>query len=84
LADRALGADCVRHARMFFDRPDFDLASAKEGTWAITPIVSMREALERDYANTVPMIFGTSPTFATVMEAIAKIDGAANGGAKQV
>jgi Nucleotidyl transferase AbiEii toxin, Type IV TA system len=25
LADRDLGADCVRHARMFFDRPDYDL-----------------------------------------------------------
>jgi hypothetical protein len=83
LADRALGADCVRHSRMFFDRPDFDLASAKEGTWAITPAATMREALERDYANTVPMIFGTSPTFATVMEAIVKIDGVANGGPKQ-
>jgi len=69
---------------MFFDRPDFDLASAKEGTWAITPTATMREALERDYANTVPMIFGTSPTFATVMDAIVKIDGAANGRARQV
>lgn len=37
LRDRALGADCVRHARMFFDRPDFDLASAKPGTFAISP-----------------------------------------------
>src|ERR1700736_3300339 len=28
LADSSLSHDCVRHARMFFDRPDFDLASA--------------------------------------------------------
>ncbi len=28
LGDLDLGADCVRHARMFFDRPDYDLASA--------------------------------------------------------
>jgi len=83
LADRALGADCVRHARMFFDRPDFDLASAKEGTWAITPTAKMREALERDYANTVSMIFGASPSFASITEAIVKIDEVANGGAKQ-
>src|ERR1700720_2431346 len=26
IADAALGADCVGHARMFFNRPDFDLA----------------------------------------------------------
>jgi len=82
LADRALGADCVRHARMFFDRPDFDLASAKEGTWAITPSESMRKALESDYANTIPMIFGTPPTFEEIMAAVAKIDDAANRGAK--
>lgn len=37
LVDRNLGADCVHHARMFFDRPDYDLASAAPGTFAITP-----------------------------------------------
>jgi len=40
----------------------------------------MREALERDNANTVPMIFGTSPTFDAIMEAIVTIDGVANRG----
>jgi hypothetical protein len=38
LADYDLGADCVRHARMFFDRPDYDLASALPGTFAIEPV----------------------------------------------
>ena len=45
LKDRALGADCVPHARMFFDRPDFDLASAKAGTFAIIPNSKMLDAL---------------------------------------
>jgi hypothetical protein len=35
LADGKLGVDCVRHACMFFDRPDLDLASAVPGTFAI-------------------------------------------------
>ena len=29
LEDTDLGTDCVRHARMFFDRPDYDLASGR-------------------------------------------------------
>ena len=82
LADRELGSDCVRHARMFFDRPDFDLASAKEGTWAIAPTEAMRKPLESDYANTVAMIFGAAPTFEEVMAAVGKIGDVANGGAK--
>lgn len=34
MADAALGADCVQHARTFFDRPDCDLASASQGMLA--------------------------------------------------
>ena len=37
IADAALGADCVRHALMFFNRPDYDLASAATGSFAIAP-----------------------------------------------
>jgi hypothetical protein len=48
LADRGLAADCVRHARMFFDRPDYDLTSAAPGTFAIAPSDSMTDALRRD------------------------------------
>ena len=50
MRDPALGADCVRHARMFFNRPDFDLASAAQGTFALAPIADMRDSLRRDYA----------------------------------
>jgi hypothetical protein len=78
LRDQALGADCVRHARMFFDRSDFDLASAKPGTFAIKPNPNMLDSLRRDYANTIPMIFGAAKTFEEIMASIDEIDAAAN------
>ncbi|MGY4334837.1 hypothetical protein ACVWWG_009305 [Bradyrhizobium sp. LB7.2] len=37
IEDPELGADCVAHARMFFNRPDFDLASAAPGSFALAP-----------------------------------------------
>ena len=40
---------------MFFDSPDFDLASAEPGSFALMPVYGMIDALRRDYANTVGM-----------------------------
>ncbi len=74
LADRDLGADCVRHARIFFDRPDYDLASATPGSFAIAPIDGMVEALSRDYANTTAMIFGVAPGFADILASAFQIE----------
>lgn len=74
LADRDLGADCVRHARMFFDRADFDLASAVAGTFSIAPAGAMVDALSRDYSNTAAMIFGTAPEFAEILASIRQIE----------
>ena len=34
---------------MFFNRPDFDLANAVPGTFAIAPTTGMIDALRRDY-----------------------------------
>ena len=79
LADRDLARDCVRHARMFFDRPDYDLESAQSGTFAIAPIGGMIEALRRDYANTVAMIFGDAPSFDVVLASIRALEDVANG-----
>ena len=79
LVDRDLGADCVHHARMFFDRPDYDLASAVPGTFAISPTGAMISALERDYANTTAMIFGTAPAFEEILASIQEIELAVNG-----
>jgi hypothetical protein len=74
LADRDLGADCVRHARMFFDRSDYDLASAAPGAFAIAPAGGMIDALRRDYANTTAMIFGTAPAFEDIVASAAQIE----------
>jgi hypothetical protein len=78
LADAALGADCVRHARMFFDRPDYDLASAQPGTYALTAHDAMTDALRGDYENTKAMIFGEPPSFEAILASIAKIEAALN------
>ncbi len=74
LVDQNLGADCVRHARMFFDRPDYDLASAVPGTFSITPTGAMVRALENDYANTTAMIFGVAPAFEEIVASIQEIE----------
>jgi Nucleotidyl transferase AbiEii toxin, Type IV TA system len=78
LKDWELAADCMAHARMFFDRPDFDLASAKSGSFAIIPGEAMIDALRRDYTNTSAMIFGEAPTFDDILASIQKLDSAAN------
>ena len=56
-----LGADCVAHARMFFNRPDYDLASARPPSFAVTPLGDMADALRRDYEAMAAMIFGPVP-----------------------
>lgn len=78
LSNFELAADCVRHARMFFDRTDLDLASAKPGSFAIAPTDGMINTLRRDYKNTVPMIFGTAPAFDEVLASIRLLDSQVN------
>ena len=78
LEDRDIGTDCVRHARMFFDRPDYDLASAASGTFAIAPSGAMIDALSRDYANTTAMIFGEAPAFEAILASADRIEQALN------
>lgn len=78
LDNQGLGQDCVRHARMFFDRPDYDLSSAQAGTFAVAPADGMIDALRRDYASTTAMIFGDPPTFETVFASIRQIERTVN------
>jgi hypothetical protein len=78
LKQPALGIDCVRHARMFFDRPDYDLASATPGSFALAPIDGMIEALNRDYDNTKAMIFGTAPELTDILTSVSAIKRIAN------
>lgn len=72
--DQTLGADCVAHARMFFNRPAFDLASAHPPTFALTPEGDMYDALARDYSAMQGMIFGEVPSFAAVIESVAELE----------
>jgi hypothetical protein len=44
-----MAEDCVRHARMFFNRPDLDLTSAVLGSFALTPHDGMLSDLRKDY-----------------------------------
>jgi hypothetical protein len=60
-ANMELGADCVAHVRMFFNRPDFDLASAAPGSFALMPRDGMIDQLRTDYRAMSGMIFGEPP-----------------------
>jgi hypothetical protein len=81
LANRTLGDDCVAHARMFFNRPDFDLATAQAPTFALCPEGEMTDALRKDYRAMSTMIFGEPPPFDAVVEAIAELQNSLNAAA---
>jgi hypothetical protein len=72
--DAEMAEDCVRHARMFFNRPDLDLASAVPGSLALTPHDGMLADLRRDYEAMSGMVFGPIPTVDEVIEAIAELE----------
>lgn len=74
IAEAALGADCVAHARMFFNRPDYDLVSAVPGTFALAPHDAMIEQLRLDYRAMQGMIFGDPPSFEAVLDSIRSLE----------
>ena len=74
LADHDLGIDCARHARMFFNSPDYDLVHAVPGTFALVPGDTMRMALRRDYDAIAGMIFGAVPAFDDIMAAVVVLE----------
>lgn len=76
--DLAMAQDCVRHARMFFYRPDFDLATATPETFALAPHNGMLAALRTDYAAMAGMIFGDQPAFDKIIEAVAGLENRLN------
>jgi Nucleotidyl transferase AbiEii toxin, Type IV TA system len=79
IAETALGVDCVAHARMFFNRPDFDLASAAPGSFALSPHNEMIEQLRIDYRAMQGMIFGDPPGFEAVLKSISSLETRLNG-----
>ena len=74
IADAALGVNCVAHARMFFNRPDFDLASAAPGSFALAPHDAMIDQLRVDYRAMQGMIFGDPPNFEAVLASISSLE----------
>lgn len=74
VADRVLGIDCARHARMFFNTSDFELDKAVAGTFSLLPPPDMQIQLERDYDAMAMMIMGGAPSFVDVMNAIEKLE----------
>lgn len=78
LGDVALGADCVAHARMFFNRPDFDPASARSSSFAFCPKADLHDTLRRDYAAMTGMILGEAPSFEALIESVAEIQNRLN------
>lgn len=79
IGETALGADCVAHARMFFNRPDFDLASAVPGSFALAPHDAMIDQLRVDYRAMQGMIFGDPPEFEAVLDSISLLETRLNG-----
>ena len=72
--DLSLGADCIAHAKTFFNRPDYDLGTAAPGTFSLRPIGDMVERLARDYDNMQAMIFGDAPDFGDILSSIGEIE----------
>lgn len=72
--DLELGAECVRHARMFFNRPDYGLEWAAPGTFTLVPDGGMYDALEGDYLRMSEMIFGEAPPFLDVVRAVGELE----------
>ena len=73
-ADRQLADDCARHARMFFNTPDFDLNEAAQGTWTLAATAPMIDALERDYNAMAGMIVGPASSFPEILDAVARLE----------
>jgi hypothetical protein len=74
IVEAALGADCVAHARMFFNRPDYDLVSAVPDSFALAPHDAMIEQLRVDYRAMQGMIFGDPPSFQAVLDSIRALE----------
>jgi len=76
--DLALAEDCVRHAQMFFNSPDLDLANAGPGAFSLSPSLHMATSLARDYMAMSGMIFGPVPDFKIVLERITDFESTLN------
>lgn len=74
LENRALGADCATHARLFFGSADLGLDTAAPGSFTLVPPPAMREAQQTDYTAMAGMIFGDVPALDAILRSIAEIE----------
>jgi hypothetical protein len=73
-SDLEMARDCVRHAKMFFNRPDLNLASATPRRFALTPYDEMLDVLRRDYEAMAGMIFGSVPPITDIVDSITEFE----------
>ena len=64
---------------MLFNRPDFDLAAAAPGSYALVPHDEMLANLEQDYKAMSEMIFGDIPAFGAIIESVVNLEKHLNG-----
>jgi len=79
ITDAAMGPTACDTPRCSFNRPDFDLATAAAGTFALVPHDGMRANLEQDYRAMSEMIFGEIPAFDGILESIVQLQQLLNG-----
>jgi hypothetical protein len=77
-SDPALIENCVRHAKMFFNRNNTGLELAKRGSFRLCPAPDMIALLREDYDAMKAMIFGDIPKFETVLDSVANAQGQLN------
>ena len=65
---------------MFFNSSDLDLASARPGTFTLTPLPEMDTRLRRDYTAMAGMIFGEVPEWEAIIEVIRQLEKQINAG----
>ena len=74
LENRALGADCATHARLFFGSADLGLDTAVPGSFTLVPPTAMREALQTDYTAMAGMIIGDVPPLDAILGSVAEVE----------
>jgi hypothetical protein len=72
--DSQMVEDYVRYARMLFNRPDIDFASAVPGRFALTPHDGMFTDLRRDFEAKSGMVFVPIPTMNEVIAAFLTLE----------
>jgi hypothetical protein len=74
LADLRLLAQVVKHKQEFYPSAWSQYASAAPGSLRLVPPPSRIAGLKEDYRNMALMIFGTPPSFESILESLAQLE----------